>query len=343
MPAQQATNWIITDYSLNVEKYLDLIQREPNVRYCVWQKERCPKTGRDHIQAFIQLKVKKTMTFVKSLVGDNPHLEKAKKVKCDDNCKLAQADWEAGKDTEHAPCVRHYCCKVYTRTEGPWEIGEHAPAGTRSDLLEVQDAIKAGATYETIADDYFDVTARHSKFFKEYISMKAPRRNWEMEIWVFYGPTGQGKTKAIYDLVGYGKDVFEVKDDKNYPFTGYDAQEKIIWDEFSGSSCDIKYLLRIMDRYPLQVRGLHAYYEFVGKRLIISSNIAPWDWYTKANVEHVKALARRLTEFGKIIEFKDNDTNQKYWHPSEVVEFVDEQGNKGVKYVPANAGTLPPS
>lgn len=36
--------------------------------------------------------------------------------------------------------------------------------------------------------------------------------------------------------------------------------------------------------------------------ILVTSNISPWDWYTKgsANPEHIKALHRRLTEFATV-------------------------------------------
>ena len=106
-----------------------------------------------------------------------------------------------------------------------------------------------------------------------------------------------GKTAQAWDEAG--ANAFIVKDGQ-YPFTGYNGQENIIWDEFSGASCDIRFLLKLLDRYPLEVRGLYSSYNFVGKRIWITSNINPDDWYPNAHSEHRAALKRRLQEFGTV-------------------------------------------
>ena len=77
--------------------------------------------------------------------------------------------------------------------------------------------------------------------------------------------------------------------------------KNIIWDEFSGSSCDIKYLLQLTDRYPMTVRGLYTTYNFVGYKIWITSNLNPDEWYPNAHPEHKNALQRRLNEFGTVI------------------------------------------
>ena len=97
-----------------------------------------------------------------------------------------------------------------------------------------------------------------------------------------------------------GADAFLVQPGQ-YPFTGYNGQKNIIWDEFSGSSCDIKYLLQLTDRYPMTVRGLYTTYNFVGYKIWITSNLNPDEWYPNAHPEHKNALQRRLNEFGSVI------------------------------------------
>lgn len=328
MPAKQGTNFLLTDFSVDQDLYNGLINKE-GVRFITWQRELAPDTGREHFQAFLQLKEKKTATWVKELLGTGAHIEIVKKIRCDEECRKAQEFYDANKDVptvvddkgkekmQHSPCGYHYCRKLYTRVDGPYEQGDRVGAGARTDLLEVQEKIKQGANIEQIYDEHFEASAKYNKFFKEYRSMKASRRTWTMEVIVIWGRTGDGKTQKAYETVGFGKDVFEVKDDKNFPFTSYDGQEKILWDEFSGSSCDIKYLLRLMDRYPLQVRGLQHYYEFLGKTLVITSNYPPWEWYRGAGVEHVKALNRRLREFGTIVHKEGDEWLEDHWNMEE--------------------------
>lgn len=300
MPAKQATNWVITDNKGDVAKWQALTHE--NVRYMAFQLER---GTHDHIQGFIQLSQKKTATWVKNFVGDNAHVEVAKKTKCDDACAEAMAEYEAGKDATKSPCARHYCMKAYTRVEGPFEKGDFCGQGERSDLLKVKDMLDRGASIKEVYQEDFETSAKHHRFFKEYRQMVVKDRRWPMKIFIFFGPTGCGKTRRAYEM---DQRPFSVSTDKTYPFSHYDGEETVLWDEFSGSCCDIKYLLRLMDQYPMKVRGLHCEVEFTSRTLIITSNLAPWDWYPGAHQEHVAALKRRIEEFGKI--FTTNGPNE---------------------------------
>ena len=96
-----------------------------------------------------------------------------------------------------------------------------------------------------------------------------------------------------------GADAFLVQPDNTHSQGIMD--KNIIWDEFSGSSCDIKYLLQLTDRYPMTVRGLYTTYNFVGYKIWITSNLNPDEWYPNAHPEHKNALQRRLNEFGSVI------------------------------------------
>ena len=169
--------------------------------------------------------------------------------------------------------------------------------GERSDLEAIRLAIRNGASETEIADGYFGDWMQYRQGIREYRNLVQPRRHWTMDIKVIWGPTGTGKTAQAWDEAG--ADAFIVKDGQ-YPFTGYNGQENIIWDEFSGASCDIRFLLKLLDRYPLEVRGLYSSYNFVGKRIWITSNINPDDWYPNAHPEHRAALKRRLQEFGTV-------------------------------------------
>lgn len=271
----QFKSWTGTDY-VPIDKWHQLVLND-KVEYAAYQLEECPKTGRRHIQWFLKFKIKKKFNFVKKFLGDTTHIEKCKNV----------------------AASRNYCMKEESRIEGPFEHGEwRGGRGRRSDLEEIQEAINNGEPETAIAEGHFGDWVRYRQAFREYRNLVTARRTWPMEIKVLWGPTGTGKTQQAWEEAG--ADAFLVQPGL-YPFTGYNGQANIIWDEFSGSSCDIKYLLQLTDRYPMTVRGLYSTYNFVGKKIWITSNIAPDQWYPNAHPEHNNALQRRLNEFGVII------------------------------------------
>lgn len=277
MPKGQGKHWFFTDNTVNKElwdKYKDEFE------YLSYQLERAETTGKLHFQGIFGTKKKKRQETLERLLP-GVHLELT-------------------KSREGATV---YVNKVETRVDGPWTYGNvpTATQGKRNDLEEVRGKIIAGANMSTVADENFASWCRYRQAFKEFRDLKAPRRNWTMEIKVFWGPTGTGKSARAFDEAG--PDSFVCEPDKNgFYFSGYDGQENVVWDEFSGGCCDIKYLLRLLDRYPMKVRGLYQMVEFRAKRIWITSNLHPVDWYTNAYEEHRNALMRRLEEFGEVVE-----------------------------------------
>lgn len=76
----------------------------PDIKCAVVQKEKCPETGREHYQGFLQLVKPARFTRIKDILKcESAHLEKAKGTP-------VQA-WD-------------YCCKEESRVDGPWIYGE---------------------------------------------------------------------------------------------------------------------------------------------------------------------------------------------------------------------------
>jgi len=64
-------------------------------------------------------------------------------------------------------------------------------------------------------------------------------------------------------------------------------------DEFYGWM-PLDFILRLFDRYPLlvPVKGAHA--QFVSKKILVTSNKHPIDWYRNIDQVHIPALMRRI-------------------------------------------------
>ncbi len=99
-PAQQSRSWCIT--SFNTEGFKDRIEAQPKIKYAVWQLERCPDTGRLHVQAYVEWKAGIRLAAAKRQIGD------------------AQAHLEVRRGTREQ--ARDYCTKEESRVEGPWTV-----------------------------------------------------------------------------------------------------------------------------------------------------------------------------------------------------------------------------
>jgi len=112
----------------------------------------------------------------------------------------------------------------------------------------------------------------------------------EKEVFVFWGATGTGKSKRAWEeatLEAYPKDP-------NTKFwDGYNGQENVVIDEFRGL-ISISHMLRWLDRYPVIVEIKGSSCVLKAKKIWITSNLSPDDWYKELDSETLSALRRRL-------------------------------------------------
>jgi hypothetical protein len=113
----------------------------------------------------------------------------------------------------------------------------------------------------------------------------------ERSCMVFWGPTGSGKSRRAWEestLDAYPKDP------RTKFWCGYNGQEHVVVDEFRGG-IDISHLLRWLDRYPVIVEIKGASVVLQAKKIWITSNIPPVQWYPDLDASTFAALERRLT------------------------------------------------
>lgn len=108
---------------------------------------------------------------------------------------------------------------------------------------------------------------------------------------VFWGPTGTGKSHRAWAEAGlqaYSKDPLTKWWD------GYRHQEHVIIDEFRGV-INISHLLRWLDKYPVSVETKGGQAALLARRIWITSNLHPNEWYPELDMMTKEALLRRLT------------------------------------------------
>lgn len=174
--------------------------------------------------------------------------------------------------------------------------------GKRNDLEDLKRTLDSGASLAEVASEHFGSFVRYEKSIRSYKRLKLPKRDWLTEVHVLYGDTGTGKTRRVYEQ--YPGVYFH----PGGPwFDGYEGEEVVIFDEFSGSSFALPYFLKLTDRYPMQVPFKGGFVNWCPKKIFITSNMPPADWYPNAIPEHKMAMARRFTD---IEEFRDPNRGQ---------------------------------
>lgn len=254
--------------------YENFLAPSSDIRFAVWQLERCPTTGKEHLQGYIELHRALRRSSVTKFFPAGVHLEQR---------KGSQAQAIA------------YCEKSDSRIAGPWRCGSTAESaqGHRSDLDELTDLIKAGATVTNVAETFPVSFVKYHKGIQALHSHLSRARipAWRtLQVLVYYGDAGTGKTKAAienadgsYFILDQGERVW---------FDGYDGESTLILDDFYGW---IKYgmLLRILDGHPYraEIKGSFRYAEWT--KVMITSNKHPSEWYSQGLTP---ALNRRINE-----------------------------------------------
>lgn len=144
-----------------------------------------------------------------------------------------------------------------------------------------------------IADENFNCFIKYQRGIAAYRLVHSVQRTWQCSVVVYWGRTGAGKTRAVYDNLPSPESLYV------HPggpwFDGYDAQPIALFDDFSGSEFKLAYLLKLLDRYPMRVPVKGGFVSWAPREIYLTSNKDPATWFPNAHPEHVQALFRRFT------------------------------------------------
>lgn len=222
--------------------------------------------GTPHVQGYIEFKEAKTLSAVKKLLCERAHLETRKGT---------------------AQQAADYCKKENNFTER----GNISQQGKRNDLEEIAQTIKKGGVQAIIEErpDAFIKYGRNIERFAELL-MK-PRTNAPTVIWL-WGKTGTYKTRT----------ATEGCDNNYYIWTGgkwwngYKQQQRIVIDDytFDGTDASFRYLLRLLDRYAIQVETKGGMVHINSPEIYITCEFPPEQIFSVGN--ELAQVNRRLTE-----------------------------------------------
>lgn len=270
-------NYCFTEFVTEEKEYGDYVREDDRLRCGVWQLERCPQSGRLHLQGYVEFNSPMRVGAVKEYFGSQTiHLER-----------------RAGTRDQ----AIQYCRKEESRVSGPWTVGEldSVRPGRRTDLDSVAERIQEGHGLQSIVEEYPVQYIKYRRGIEALYARKAKLRaysQWrEVRVLVYHGAAGVGKTRAAVAEAGEN-DYYILDHSERVWFDGYDGEKTLIIDDFYGW---IKHgqLLRILDGYPYraEVKGGFTYGEWT--TVYITSNDPPDKWY---NFGLRPSLERRITE-----------------------------------------------
>lgn len=253
-----------------VEYTLPDLDDKKNIKYAIYSEE-VGDTGTYHLQGYIELTRPVRLSYMKKIEG------------------LERAHFEIRRGTPEQ--ARAYCMKTDDPTfiSGPYEFGEFRGQGARTDWLALKEDLKSEKPLQDIWENHFSLMVRYSKGIIGYQSVLAVKRDWKTEVIFLYGPAGTGKSSYIKET----SPNCYWKSRSNW-WDGYDGKADVSLDDFYGW-LPYDFMLRAMDRYPLKVEIKGATIEFAPKRMFITSNKLPHEWWDSEKVPYYhEAFYRRI-------------------------------------------------
>lgn len=192
--------------------------------------------------------------------------------------------WEPRRGTREQ--ARDYCMKDGDYLEhGVWRI-----QGERTDLKKFISLVREKKKYSDIIEEVPAAAKmpRTYQLLKAEVDEETAPKWRDVEVIVFVGPTGVGKTRQAVSL---SDNYYKLDPANSLWFDGYNGQELLIIDDFYGY---IKYghMLQLLDGYKmrLELKGSFTYARWT--KVVITSNSHPDKWYP--NIVDTSALLRRI-------------------------------------------------
>lgn len=282
-------SWVVTlnNYTEEEENHILGVSeryKELDIRYLIMGKEVGKKCGTPHLQGYIALlKQGRNKKQMKKLLGPRIRLAIAK-----------------GNDKQN----QNYCSK-----ENLWiEVGTcKTKQGARTDLLVIRDAIVEGSSVgmRELIDAGTARNYQQIKIAATLLDYYEPARNWKTHVTWIWGPSGYGKTFLAHKIAG--ENAYVKTSGSGKWWSGYDAHEAVILDDFRDGHMALTDLLGLLDAYSYRVECKGGMRQFRARKVVITTIKPPWEHYEHAKGEPMEQLRRRVEEVTHVnVHWKDN-------------------------------------
>jgi len=282
----------IEDHKAWCEKQHETWQTNEKIARWSMQVEEAPETKRTHVQGYLGLNNKTTMTyksFQKKVLETDAYVKQAMKPK------------EAFE----------YCTKSKSRLAGPWIHGGKPEAGARNDIKEFLKDAKEKMNLPDLQEKHCTVEARYTRYWDRALVRynSEPKRTIKTKCLIWWGDAGTGKTWRVREWVeqklelNWDTDVYSPLvsgDNKQMWWDSYNGQKVVLMDEFAPSSMNLNLFKNLAGNatgYKVQSKG--GSHQFRSEWIVMCSNGNPRTWWglDKPDKNHeYKAFSRRVTE-----------------------------------------------
>jgi len=276
------------DYVFTLNNYVlpddyDFIREfaEKECVYLVYQHE-CGENGTPHFQGYFRFKSRRSFRSIRGLLTRNG------------TCRF---HLEPRRGTIEQAIT--YCTDAGKRdldtNGGIVEYGIRPTGqGTRTDIRNCVNAVKSGKSVRECFDSFPDVMVKYARGIAAARIAFEDQRDFKTYVKWYYGTTGTGKSRLARDETRDVNTYWKAGASKWWD--GYDGQETVIVDDYRCDLCPFHILLRLFDRYPLQVEGKGTMHQFRSKTIIITAPNRPEVMWRGRNNEDMQQLLRRIEE-----------------------------------------------
>lgn len=263
----QGKFWFGTDF--DIEKNYDVqpasFWTSKEIIFAKGQLEQCPTTQRQHWQLVVAFQTK---------IFGRPALTRT---------GFSEIQYCVSEE------ANNYVWKDETSLGRRFEFGRTPhKRNSKIDFEKVKKRAKSGDL------DHDDIPA--SVFVQFYGSLTKIKKDYaaptgiEKEVNVYVGDTGLGKSRRAWEEAGF--DAYPKAPTTKF-WDGYRDHEHVVIDEYFGQ-IEISHLLRWLDRYPVLVETKGSSVCLKAKKIWITSNLHPSEWYPTLPQVQQDALMRRL-------------------------------------------------
>lgn len=297
--SNRARRWTFTVHLSYLDNDFRWKPPEPaneRLRFLVAQREVTPTTRQYHYQGYAEFTVPVRRSAAQRALGiGRSHCSPARGTR-DENVEYCSKE-ETRSDPPDT--IRYVARGVYTDVDGV-PVDQR---GRRTDLQALSDDIRASydaggrAAAETCCwETHAGAAFKYQQGINAFISHfeHKDNRNVTKDVTIRVGPTGTGKTWSVYNTYPDLWRAPAAARGQKFWFQGYTGQRVVLFDDYDGNSIPIATLLQLLDRYPVPVEVKGSSVVWRAEVIVFTTNIPYARWYEGADVEHRKALQRRI-------------------------------------------------